>query len=46
MTKIYEILVTAGWIWAALLGIFLIIKLSRRQDVGGFEVMDRHEEQH
>lgn len=46
MKTIYEILVAAGWIWAVLLAIFLIIKLPRRQDVRGFEVMDRHEEQH
>jgi hypothetical protein len=41
--RIYEILIYAGWIWAAAVGLFLIIKLHRRQDARGFEIMERHE---
>jgi hypothetical protein len=45
VTRIYEILVIAGWIWAVLFAIFLIIMLyRRRQDARrGFEVTERHE---
>jgi hypothetical protein len=43
VTTIYKILTIAGWAWAVVVAGFLIIKLRRRQEVRGFEVMDRHE---
>ena len=44
VTTIYKILTIAGWAWAVVVAVFLIVKLRRRQEVRGFEVMDRHEE--
>lgn len=44
MTTIYKILTIAGWAWAVVVAVFLIVKLRRRQEACGFEVMDRHEE--